>query len=374
MWALGVIAGLIVATAIALYFLGRDNVEPMERHLRALDALRDLSEHPRPGIVDVAPPPDIPTDHVRILAEAPVGARSTRRASPKRSAARTARARPNGRRTVKPRTGATAARNDLPTIEIRPVPTRNLQVPEGPIAKVEAPQFAPGSWAALHLSPSEPGDEPASELDLEPEPMPTFGAPEPAVGAPPHTLEPFRDPVTATQWIGTRSRAARDQLSAIPARVYAVAGSALFVVLLAIVVTTAALGGRGGPSASAAKPPVSPATQPAVASSTTAPPVTAPARIAPVVARSNTGATISVASPFQLTLQASGTCWVEVTDSSGRAMFMTTLHAGQRQQIPATGPIVVRLGYTPAVSISVDGTTLDLSGLSQTANLNFQSA
>ncbi len=211
MWALAVIAGLIVATAIALYLVGRDNVEPMERHLRALDALRDLSEHPRPDIVDVAPPPDIPTDHVRILAEAPVGTRSTRRTSPKRSAARTTRARPNGRRPVKPRTNATAAQNELPTIEIRPVPTRNLQIPDGPIAKVEPPPVVPGSWAAQHLTPpaelSDPVEEPTSAP--APEPMATFGALPPAIGAPPHTLEPFRDPVTATQWIGTQSRAAR---------------------------------------------------------------------------------------------------------------------------------------------------------------------
>ncbi len=274
---------------------------------------------------------------------------------------------------MKPRTNATAAQNELPTIEIRPVPTRNLQIPDGPIGKVEPPPVVPGSWAAQHLSP--PSDPVAEPTPVPPatESMATFGALPPAVGAPPHTLEPFRDPVTATQWIGTRSRAAREQLAAIPARVYAVAGSAAAIIIVAIVVATAALGTHGGPSAAADKAPVSPTTQPAVVS-TTAPPVTAPARITPVVARSNTGATISVSSPFQLTLQASGTCWVEVTDPSGRTLFMTTLHAGQQQQIPAAGPIVVRLGYTPAVSISVDGTTLDLSGLSQTANLDFQSA
>jgi hypothetical protein len=38
------------------------------------------------------------------------------------------------------------------------------------------------------------------------------------------------------------------------------------------------------------------------------------------------------------------------------------------------GPIVVRLGYTPAIVISVDGVTLDLSGLAQTANVDFQGA
>jgi hypothetical protein len=52
-------------------------------------------------------------------------------------------------------------------------------------------------------------------------------------------------------------------------------------------------------------------------------------------------------------------------------LFTGTLHAGQQQQLPVAGAIVVRLGYTPAMSISVDGVTLDLSGLAQTANLDF---
>ena len=40
MWALGVIAAIVVGAAVVRYFTSRDNVPPMERHLRALDALR----------------------------------------------------------------------------------------------------------------------------------------------------------------------------------------------------------------------------------------------------------------------------------------------------------------------------------------------
>jgi hypothetical protein len=48
------------------------------------------------------------------------------------------------------------------------------------------------------------------------------------------------------------------------------------------------------------------------------------------------------------------------------------MHAGQVQDIPAAQPIVVRLGYTPGVTISVDGVAIDLGQLAQTANVDFR--
>jgi hypothetical protein len=74
-----------------------------------------------------------------------------------------------------------------------------------------------------------------------------------------------------------------------------------------------------------------------------------------------------------MTLHATGTCWVEITDPTGRSLFTGTLRSGQDQLIPSRGPIVVRLGYTPAITIAVDGVDLDLSGLAQTTSINFQS-
>ena len=58
---------------------------------------------------------------------------------------------------------------------------------------------------------------------------------------------------------------------------------------------------------------------------------------------------------------------------TGRSLFTGTLRSGQNQLIPSRGPIVVRLGYTPAITIAVDGVDLDLSGLAQTTSINFQS-
>jgi cytoskeleton protein RodZ len=160
-------------------------------------------------------------------------------------------------------------------------------------------------------------------------------------------------------------------------RVYAVTIAAAFVVAVIGVVAAIGLGGHGTARATATKVrPDRAARPPSVVSTTTsrAPSTTSPAPVAPVVARTTNGATVSVHSPFRLTLHASGTCWVEITDATGHTLFTATLHSGELQQIPGAGPIVVRLGYTPAMTISVDGIDLDLSGLGQTTNLTFQSA
>jgi hypothetical protein len=160
-------------------------------------------------------------------------------------------------------------------------------------------------------------------------------------------------------------------------RVYAVTIAAAFVIAVIGVVAAVGLSGHGTARATASKSHQNRTAKPrsvASTATTAAPSTTAPAPVAPVVARSTNGATVSVHSPFRLTLRASGTCWVEITDATGHTVFTATLHSGQQQQIPGAGPIVVRLGYTPAMTISVDGIDLDLSGLGQTTNLTFQSA
>jgi len=161
----------------------------------------------------------------------------------------------------------------------------------------------------------------------------------------------------------------------VPPRVYAAVGGIAVVLAAIVVVAAAGLDGHGSANAGASRPPV---TTPARAATPTtlrrlSTPTTQPVAVVPVVARSTGGATVTVHSPFQLTLRASGTCWVQVTDTTQRVLFSGTLHAGQQQQLPVAGAIVVRLGYTPAITISVDGVTLDLSGLAQTANVQFQS-
>jgi hypothetical protein len=326
MWAFVVFAGLVGAGLLAWYVSGRDNVPPMERHLRAIDALRDLAEHPRPAETHLEPPPEMPSEHIRILDEPPAGTRPARRGTARRATAGASRARPAARRSTKSRTSPAATPpTERTTIEIRPLSPRIPVAPPVPNFTFDA------------IAPPPPGDG-------------AEGAPEP-----------------------DRRAALLDRINAASSRTYAAVGTAVVVVLVVLLVA-AGLGGhhgREGVAKAATAPPPPPAS---VAPTTTSPPTTAAIQTAAVVARSGNGATVSVRSPFQITLHATGTCWVEVTDPTGRTLFNETLHSGQVQLIPGATPIIVRLGYTPAMSISVDGVGLDLTGLSQTANLNFQTA
>jgi cytoskeleton protein RodZ len=158
-----------------------------------------------------------------------------------------------------------------------------------------------------------------------------------------------------------------------PAAAAAIGAGTVVVVIAAVAI--AGLGDHGGARTAPSKPPPPAVRRPAAAPTTTTPTPTtvAPARVTPVVSRSTGGGTVSVHSPFRMTLHATGTCWVEITDPTGRSLFTGTLRSGQNQLIPSRGPIVVRLGYTPAITIAVDGVDLDLSGLAQTTSINFQS-
>lgn len=80
-------------------------------------------------------------------------------------------------------------------------------------------------------------------------------------------------------------------------------------------------------------------------------------------------ATVMVAFPVTLTIRATAACWVQASDGSGRVLAQRTLQPGQQQQIPAGGPLVVRLGNTTGVSVSVDDARLALTGIGNTADL-----
>jgi cytoskeletal protein RodZ len=337
MWAFGVFAGLLGAGALAWYIAGRDNVAPMERHLRAIDALRDLAEHPRPAETHLEPPPDMPSEHIRILDQPPAGVRPARRGTTRRATAGASRARPAARRSTKSRTSTPPSTppDERTTIEIRPLTPRIPVSPPVAILTFDA------------ISPPPDGVSPATG--------PSATAPEPGP--------------RATQ----RRTALLDRINSGSRSTYAAVASAVLVVVVVLLVA-AGLGNhhnRAGAARRAAAPPPPTSVAP---TTTSTPTTTTPIQAASVVARSGNGATISVRSPFQITLHATGTCWVEVTDPTGRTLFNETLHSGQEQLIPGATPIVVRLGYTPAMSIAVDGVGLDLTGLSQTANLNFQTA
>lgn len=320
MWVWAVVAGVIAAGGLGRLLFGRDKVPPMERHFRALEALRDLAEQPRPAIADHVAPREPSTDHVRILADPPAGARAHRRAPARRTTGRTTRttrSRSRSGRAAKAGSGVPLPSIERPTIEIRPS-SGALEAP----AVVEA---------------------------------------RPARGA-------------TTSRSARASRFIHDRVAAFSSPAAAAIGAGTVVVVIAAV-AMAGLGDHGGAHAAPPKTPTPSVRRraPAPTTTTRTPPTVAPARVARVVSRSTGGATVSVHSPFRMTLHATGTCWVEITDSTGRSLFTGTLRSGQNQLIPSRGPIVVRLGYTPAITIAVDGVDLDLSGLAQTTSINFQS-
>ncbi|MDQ1435384.1 MAG: hypothetical protein QOF59_2200 [Actinomycetota bacterium] len=302
MWALGVIATVAAIAALARYFTGRDTLPPMERHERALDALRNLAEQPRPAASDSPSTTDTPTDHVRILAEAPGDTRPARRAPTRRSSARPAWV------------------TDLPTIPIRPGGARPEPGPPG-------------------VGPAAPSRPPSLRMN--------------------DTDDGTRHGFAVSRW-----------------RLYAAATAAAALLLVAIVVAVG-VSSRGTKGAGASKAPardVLPSTTVARATSTSTPSTTVPSNLVPVVTRTTNGATVFLRSPFVLTLRTTAPCWVDITDTSGTTLFTATLPGGQQQQIPGSGPIVMKLGNMSAMKISANGVDLDLSGLPQTANITFQAA
>ena len=343
MWVWAVVAGVIAAGGLGRLFFGRDNVPPMERHFRALEALRDLAEQPRPAAAEHVAPREPSTDHVRILANPPADARAHRRAPARRAArtpagrtTRTTRSRSRSGRAAKAGSGVPLPSIERPTIEIRPSSTR-------------APDGIPGA--------SRPDASRALEAPAVVEARPARGA--------------------TTSRSARASRFIHDRVAAFSSPAAAAAIGAGTVVVVIAAVALAGLGDHGGARAAPSKTPTpSSVRRPAAAPTTTTSPTpttVAPARVARVVSRSTGGATVSVHSPFRMTLHATGTCWVEITDPTGRSLFTGTQRSGQDQLIPSRGPIVVRLGYTPAITIAVDGVDLDLSGLAQTTSINFQS-
>jgi Domain of unknown function (DUF4115) len=88
-----------------------------------------------------------------------------------------------------------------------------------------------------------------------------------------------------------------------------------------------------------------------------------------VVVSAAGNATVAVAFPVTLTIRATAPCWVQASDESGRVVYQATLQPGQEQEIPAGGPLVVRLGNTTAVEVSVGDARLALTGIGNTADL-----
>jgi len=95
------------------------------------------------------------------------------------------------------------------------------------------------------------------------------------------------------------------------------------------------------------------------------------------VTSSSTAASYRVPStPYTLTLNATGPCWVEATNSStGQVLWTGTLHAGDSQAVPASSEVLLRLGDALNVTLAVSGQAVHLPpGFSTTIDLTFLTA
>jgi hypothetical protein len=316
-----VIVGLAAAACANALYTRRNREDSLERHERALNALRELNEHPHPEPEPIHE--ELPTDHVKILEERPVGAMPQRRRARRAASARrmTARSRPRG-------------------VASRPTAA---QLPRTPSS---APPLPP---------------------DEHPEP------PRIEVPATPIVFDDGVDEPVATPAPSRMPRARRLSVPAVPRSVAIAVAVALVAVLVAsvtafVVTDQSSSSGTRGRSAS---PPAS------IKTTTTTPPptvtTTLPKPTAQFTASASGNGTVTVAVPFTLTLTATtASCWVRVDDASGHTLFTGTLKPGEQQQVPGTGPLTVRLGNSPAIQMSVNGAPLNLAGVANTANVQFQ--
>jgi hypothetical protein len=163
-------------------------------------------------------------------------------------------------------------------------------------------------------------------------------------------------------------------------------------------------------SATAASSPTSSARRAVTTTTTIAPTTTtttAPATLATVTSQTSRSVVYAVDKPaFTLTISASAPCWVRATSGSAASgsgatsnssstsssnssstssgsssgtggsqsgpLFEGTLHAGDNQQIAATGSLVVRLGAANNVTLAIDGQPLAIpSQTGRTLDLTF---
>lgn len=315
---IALIAALLVTTVCVNALLNRrvGRADDIERHGRAIDALRDLAEHPRP--LTAAPHYDEPpTDHIRILEHRPEGARPAR--------THTKRAAVSHRAGPRPRIDAPAPRPDEPAGTGAPGNPPGPPNPESPI---------PATISFDDASPSFPGE-------------PVFAA----------SRSTGREPRPH----GDGGRRGRGALVA--------AASAATVALVGLLVASTL---EPSHHANRATTPVSHAVEPpAPRTRVPAPPTTIALAPAQLLVSPTGNGTVTVRAPYAVTLSTNGPCWVSITDGTGHTVFEGTLQAGQHQDVPGAGPVDIRLGNTPVAQLTVNGTPLDLSKMSDVATLHF---
>lgn len=282
----------------------RRDAHSIESHHHSLDVLEDLSGRAPSSSAAL----EEPTTHVRIVP---------------RSAASPPAPRAPSRRRASLREPPPAVPPSLPWD--REVDRQRIVFVDGTYGSPAAP--APAGAPGRGIAPSAVSPAPAV-------------APAPAV-------PPARD--------GAPAAAVARRRSLVPPM--PVVASAVLILLVAAVAGSLALPKSHSGTHLSDAPPASVAHQPL-------PPATHPAR--PRVTPTSSGATeasYAVASgPVQLSLFASGVCWVELRtgSQSGPIMFEGTLEPGVRQTFQPDGNVWLRLGDPGGVQLQVDGITISL--------------
>lgn len=75
--------------------------------------------------------------------------------------------------------------------------------------------------------------------------------------------------------------------------------------------------------------------------------------------------TASAAAAVSLQLQFSAQCWVAITDATGQRLAYSMQNSGQTLTVTGTAPLRVTLGDPAAVSATVQGNVIDLTGYKQ---------
>jgi hypothetical protein len=364
---IGVVALILAARSARRAWSDRRS---LEEHHKALGTLGEIAHHQDPSTpVSFDQPPRF---HVRVVSpdEVPPPSEPPRRPpvvkpwvvfEPEAGAERAAGAEP-----------PVAA---PPPSAVAPPPSTAVQRPSTdgrpstPAPDWTAPAPAP------RLSFGHAGEDPEA-ITWEPPPLVPASGPVPTPIKPPPTppevaaalvAETVSAPVAARR--GGHARQPSGARRALLAAVGAVA-AAIVVVALALAMTGGSPDRRAGLAGSRAAP-LTTSTLPPVASSP-------PPPAAVLVASDNQGATFSLSSQVRIELVPSSNCWVQVRlgSATGSVVYEGLLRPGQPYPLPGTGPVWLRLGNPPGVSVVVNGTPLQapLPSTSQPYNLEFQPA
>jgi len=188
------------------------------------------------------------------------------------------------------------------------------------------------------------------------------GAPWGAGGPPTRTAERTRAQLAALARSGGVGPIATGAARGHHGRRGATTGRRLPVTVAAAVVLAVAVGGgvavfglpggSGPRSHPAASPPLR---GPAVVPTTSLP----PAQPASLLTKTATTATYAVVGSPTISLTGSAPCWLQVRqdNQSGSVLFEGTLSSGQQKNL--TGRVWVRLGNPAAISVQINGSTLD---------------